>query len=394
MKGLAMKLGQMLSYVDTQVPDGWRQALSRLQHESPGMPRDTVFQVVEEDLGRPPDAVFSKWEDKPFAAASIGQVHRARLPSGADVAVKVRYPAIERIVQQDLNNVKLLQRLGRMLMPELDAESMTAELRERFLDECDYRKEAENQTLFRHFFQDHEGVVVPQVYLEHSGRRVLTTDLIDGQRFGEFVRTASEDDRNRAARQIHDFAFGSIYRLGALNCDPHPGNYLFLPGRVAFLDFGCVRRFSEETMIAWKAMIRSALERDHAGFHDAVVRIGFATDDGSFDFDAHYRQYLHLIRPWLTDEGGLLARDLVAQSYRAFFVANPNRARLRMPRELLFANRLQWGLYSVLADLRVTCPLRPDILEILYAPGEQRPPPFTEEELRRYFVLPARASIP
>jgi predicted unusual protein kinase regulating ubiquinone biosynthesis (AarF/ABC1/UbiB family) len=390
MKGLSMKLGQMLSYVDTQMPDGWRKALGRLQHQSAAMTRDTVFQVVKEDLGQSPDVLFSAWEEKPSAAASIGQVHRARLRNGTDVAVKVRYPAIDRIVRQDLNSVALLRRFGRLLMPELDTEGVIAELRERFLEECDYRKEADNQVKFGQFFRDAEGIVVPQVHAGYSSERVLTMDWIEGRRFGDFAQSASQGERNQAARSIHHFAFHSIYRLGALNCDPHPGNYLFMPGRVAFLDFGCVRLFSDELRDAWKTMLRSALERDHDAFGEAVVRVGLADRGGSFDFDVHYRQYLHLIRPWLTDEAGTLTRDSIAQSYQAFFVANPNRAHLKMPRELVFANRLQWGLYSVLADLGSTCPLRGEMMDILYAPGETRPLPFSDEELRRYSLRPER----
>ena len=390
MKGLSMKLGQMLSYVDIQVPDGWRHALGHLQHQSPAMPRDTVCQVIEEDLGRPPDLLFAAWDEEPFAAASIGQVHRARLANGTEVAVKVRYPAIERVVRQDLGNVELLRRFGSLLMPELDADEVMAELEERFLEECDYRKEAQSQTTFRQFFDGTEGVVVPRVHEDHSGQHVLTTDLIDGRRFGDFLKTASQGDRNRAARLIHNFAFSSIYQLGALNCDPHPGNYLFMPGRVAFLDFGCVRRFSQPLIGAWKTMLRSALERDHTAFRGAVISLGFAKNEGTFDFDAHYRQYLQLIRPWLTAETGTLTRDLVARSYRAFFLSNPNRSRLKMPRELVFANRLQWGLYSVLADLEATCPYRDEILDVLYAPGEPRPAPFTGEELRRFALGPER----
>jgi hypothetical protein len=120
------------------------------------------------------------------------------------------------------------------------------------------------------------------------------------------------------------------------------------------------------------------------------VRVGLADRGGSFDFEAHYRQYLHLIRPWLTDEAETLTRDSIAQSYRAFFVSNPNRARLKMPRELVFANRLQWGLYSVLADLKSTWPWRGEMMDVLYAPGETRPLPFSDEELRRYSLRPER----
>jgi predicted unusual protein kinase regulating ubiquinone biosynthesis (AarF/ABC1/UbiB family) len=384
LKGLSMKLGQMLSYVDVHTPPSWKEALARLQHQSAAMPHDTVRRVIEEDLGQAPDALFSAWEPTPIAAASIGQVHRARLRNGVQVAVKVRYPEIDRVVRQDLDNFDLLRRFGGPLFPQVDAQALMAEMRERFLDECDYRKEAENQMAFREFFGRHEGIVVPAPFLDHCSERVLTTAYVDGQRFDDFVRTASEGERNRAARSIHNFAFQSIFAMGALNCDPHPGNYLFLPGAVAFLDFGCVRRFGAEFVELWRTMLRGALEQDHDRFREAVVGIGLVQKGRSFDFDAHEAQYLFLIRPWLTDDAVTLTPDFVAQTYRALLLSNPNRSQLRMPPELLFANRLQWGLYSVLARLRSTLPLRGDILDILYGPGEPRPAPFTESQLERY----------
>jgi predicted unusual protein kinase regulating ubiquinone biosynthesis (AarF/ABC1/UbiB family) len=391
MKGVSMKLGQMLSYMDLQTPDGWRSPLRRLQQQSVPMQHEIVSRIVEQDLGHPPEVLFAAWHREPLAAASIGQVHQARLHDGTEVAAKVRYPAIDRIVMDDLQNVHLMQRLFGMLAPKLDGEALMAELRERFLEECDYRQEAENQRAFRQFFLAEPGVIVPQVHGAHSAERVLTTELIRGQSFDDFASTASQAERDRAATTIHNFAFKSIFGLGALNCDPHPGNYLFTPEGVAFLDFGCVRRFSPELVHAWRSMVRSALEQDHPRFREAVVQIGLAEAGTRFDFDAHYRQYLYLIRPWLTSEAVTLTPQFVSQTYRALLVGNPNRAQLRMPRELLFANRLQWGLYSVLAQLRPKLSLREPMLDILYERGESRPAPFTDSELERYRVVPGHS---
>lgn len=382
MKGLSMKLGQMLSYVDLELSPGLRKALSGLQQQSAPMKPELVARIVEEDLGEPPHRLFADWEEHSFAAASIGQVHRARLRDGTEVAVKVRYPAIARIVRDDLKNLELVRRLFTRAAPELDMEGLMAELRERSLEECDYRQEARNQGSFRRFFAGREGVIIPEVHEQYSSERVLTTELIHGRRFHEFSAQASQSDRDRAAHVIHDFAFRSIYEMGALNCDPHPGNYLFTSRGVAFLDFGCVRRFSDDLVGTWRTMVRSALERDLEVFRDAVVRMGLAGPSGPFDFEAHYRQYLHLIRPWLTTDAMSLTPAFVASTYRMLLVSNPNRARLRMPRELLFANRLQWGLYSVLAELRSTLSLRQAILGILYDPGEPTPEPFSDSELR------------
>lgn len=384
LKGLSMKLGQMLSYVDLQTPEGFRIALSRLQQQSTAMDPDVVACVIEEDLGRAPDDLFAEWEREPLAAASIGEVHRARLHDGREVAVKVRYPDIDRAVRDDLKNLALMPRVLGIAAPELDTRALMDELRDRFLDECDYRKEAAHQRAFRSFFDESEGVIVPEVYDEYCSERVLTMELIHGRRFQEFSNEASQGERNRAARVVHDFAFKSIFRMGALNCDPHPGNYLFTTRGVAFLDFGCVRTFTSDLVKNWRTMLRSALERDRATFRRSVVELGLTSERARFDFDAHYGSYLFLIRPWLTDEAGVLTPEHVTHTYRALLVKNPNRTRLKMPPELLFANRLQWGLYSVLAQLRSTRSFRDAILDILYEPGEPRPPSFSDSELQRY----------
>jgi predicted unusual protein kinase regulating ubiquinone biosynthesis (AarF/ABC1/UbiB family) len=384
MKGLSMKLGQMLSYIDLEVPEGLRLSLGRLQQASTAMPPGVVARILEEDLGQPPAQLFAQWAATPVAAASIGQVHRARLHDGTEVAVKVRFSHIERAVRDDLKNVQLMRHFFGLLAPELDKRALMTELTERFLEECDYRNEAQHLQQFYAFFAGTDGVLIPKVYLSHCSQRVLTMDWIEGQRFSEFTRNANEAERNRAARLIHDFAFRSIFQLGALNCDPHPGNYLFAQNAVAFIDFGCVRRFSPHLVEAWRSMLQAALEQDHARFRTAVVQVGLAKPDSNFDFNAHYAQYLYMIRPWLTSEALSFTPKFVAQTYRALLFSNPNRKNLCMPRELVFANRLQWGLYSVLAELGATDSLRQAILDILYEPGAARPRPFTDSELRRY----------
>lgn len=381
LKGLSMKLGQTLSYVDFDASPQFQQTLARLQQHSPPMAPEVVARVVQQDLGRRPDEIFSQWQWQPVAAASVGQVHRARLHSGQEVAVKVRYPQARQAIEQDLQNLSLLSHLGGLLAPGMDRTALLAELRERFGEECDYRREAEHQAKFADFFRDAPATLVPQVYPEWCSERVLTTQWIEGRAFDAFARDASQGQRDSAAAAIHNFAFRSIFELHALNCDPHPGNYLFLDDAVAFLDFGCVRQFPGSLVQHWRAMLRAALERDRPRFRAAVIDLGLVDDPANFDFGAHYRQYLQLIRPWLSHDAGVLDADFVSQSYRALLRDNPNRARLKLPRELLFSNRLQWGLYSVLVRLQSAFPMRQEILPILYAPGEAQPRAFSAEEL-------------
>ena len=171
MKGLSMKIGQMLSYVDLETPEPLRLALSRLQQRSTPVSAESVARTLQEDLGQPPEAIFSWWDPKPAAAASIGQVHRARLLDGTEVAVKVRYPAIERAVRDDLKNVALLRSVFGKLAPALDTDALLSELGERFLEECDYRIEATHQNAFCAFFEGCDGVVIPRAYERYSSER-------------------------------------------------------------------------------------------------------------------------------------------------------------------------------------------------------------------------------
>src|SRR5438874_2027776 len=245
MKGALMKVGQLASFVDDGMPEPVRQALSQLQQDVPPMSAALASGVVREELGAPPEDVFAEWDPVPIAAASIGQVHRAMTRDGRAVAVKVQYPGIADAVEADLANLDL----ARMVMPffwrSLDATAVTEEIRARLNEELDYVKEAANQRLFASWYEGHPFIHVPGVVDELSTRRVLTTDLACGARFGDLERW-SQEERDLAAETIYRFVYRSLYRFYGFNGDPHPGNYLFGPGgQVTFLDFGMVRRFTE-----------------------------------------------------------------------------------------------------------------------------------------------------
>ena len=244
LKGALMKIGQMASYLDQGLPEPVRDALAQLQADAPPMAPELAAQVVEEELGAPPDRLFAEWDEVPIAAASIGQVHRALTLDGRAVAVKVQYPGVDAAIRADLDNAGLLFGMMKALFPGLDPKPLVAELRERIGEELDYRREADNQRLFADYYRDHPFIHVPSVVDDHSAGRVLTTELVVGARFGE-VAGADAATRDRFGEIIYRFVFGSLYRLGAFNGDPHPGNYLFgADGRVSFLDYGLVKRFS------------------------------------------------------------------------------------------------------------------------------------------------------
>src|SRR6266516_4993343 len=244
MKGVLMKIGQMASYVDDGLAPAVRRTLRRLQDRVPPMGQELAAAVVESELGMPPERAFARWDPEPIAAASIGQVHRAITIDGRAVAVKVQYPGIAETITADLGNVALLRRMLRITAPSQDVDALLAELRERVIEELDYRREADNQRLFAAYYDGHPTIGIPAVIGELSTRRLITSELSGGARFAELA-SWSQAERDLAAETIYRFVVRSLYDVHAYNGDPHPGNYLFYgAGKVTFLDFGLVKHFT------------------------------------------------------------------------------------------------------------------------------------------------------
>src|SRR5580692_1566494 len=204
MKGVMMKIGQMASYADGGLSPAFRRTLARLQDSVPPMTPQLAAAVVAEELGAPPEQAFARWDPRPIAAASIGQVHRAVTLDGRAVAVKVQYPGIAETIAADLRNVALLRRMLRITAPAQDADALITELRDRVLEELDYRREARNQQLMAAYYDGHPTVCVPRVIDALSTRRVLTSELSSGARFAELASWPQEE-RDLAGETIYRF---------------------------------------------------------------------------------------------------------------------------------------------------------------------------------------------
>src|SRR4029450_10289083 len=246
LKGAMMKLGQMASYLDQGLPSPVREALADLRQDAPPMSPELAAQVLEEELGAGPDHLFTEWDPVPLASASIGQVHRAVTKDDRAVAVKIQYPGVDEAIRTDLDNADALFGAMGFVFSGLDPDALVAELKDRLIEELDYQLEADNQRLFAEYYRDHPFIRIPDVVDELSTGRVLTTELSVGARWEELL-TWPQEGRDRGAGAIFRFVFRSLSRLHAFNGDPHPGNYLFEPGgRVTFLDFGLVKRFTHD----------------------------------------------------------------------------------------------------------------------------------------------------
>ena len=354
LKGLVMKFGQMASYLSPTLPPRARRVLARLQSESRPMAFERIAAVIEEDLGSPPHQLFDSFEREPLAAASIGQVHRATL-DGQQLAVKVQYPGVDRLLEDDFKTVRRLARLALAMSP-MDTRSLMVELAERVRQECDYLAEAANQRLFKGLMES-EGASVPGVVEHRCSRRVLTSELSTGQDFAAFCDRAPRQLQDAAGAQIFDTAFTCIFRHCIYNADPHPGNYLFEDdGRVVFIDFGCIKRFDAPFVDRWKRLALTVLDGRREDFKEAVEGTGIVARPRWFDYDYHWGVMQYLYQPFLSAEPFTFTHDYVSRSYDIMIFRNPNKFSTAIPPDWLFINRLQWGLNSVLAFLGATAP--------------------------------------
>lgn len=260
MKGLPMKVGQILSFMDGVVPPQYQpiyaELLGKLQVRTDPLPWEDMAAVLDAELERPHEEVFTSIDREPIAAASIGQVYRASIEDGREVAVKVQYPDINTAVRSDLSNVGAVIRTLAAVIPNFDNKTMVRDAMERLEEECDYRRECDHQRAFAAIWKDDPCVMVPEIVPALCSERVLVSELHTGESFGDVAATDDQDRKNAVGEVIFRFVFQSLLTHGVFNADPHPGNYLF-PGddRVVFLDFGCVQRFDDESRAAFGRLI-------------------------------------------------------------------------------------------------------------------------------------------
>ncbi len=307
MKGAAMKIGQVLSTIELpglseEGQEQFQVALAELRDNAPKFGFDDIRKVITDDLGGDVSDHFAEFEEEAFAAASIGQVHRARTHEGDDVAVKVQYPGVAEAVEVDLRNLHLLLRLVKRMAPGLDAKAVGNEIRERIVEELDYELEAQNHRTLERLFRGHPTAVVPHVHTALSSRRVLVTDFLEGKRFGEVCRL-DDPARDRFGEIVFRFFLSARERAGFVLGDPHPGNYLLLPDhKVGFLDFGLLRRVEPQHLELERALAKAIVDADAERAYELLTRLGYLPRPEEFDPDALLDQ-LAMGAEWLFERG-------------------------------------------------------------------------------------------
>jgi predicted unusual protein kinase regulating ubiquinone biosynthesis (AarF/ABC1/UbiB family) len=363
LKGAAMKIGQLASFIDTEfLPPDYRELyqekLATLRDTAPPMPWKKVRGVLEEELEEPPEGLFEDFEHDAAAAASIGQVHRATLPDGRHVAVKIQYPGVAKALRADMQNAGMIMRLAKALAPGLDAKAAAEELKTRVLEELDYEYEAQNQRTFARAYRGHPFIFVPDVITRLSRSRVLVSEWVEGMGF-EDVKALPQSERDRFGEIVYRFCFGSIYHLRHFNADAHPGNYVWMgDGRVAFLDFGMTKQLDAAQIELEIVAIRAVLDDDPEKLREALADLGFLSRPKRVEAE-RLMAHVRAVGGWYLDDRDVrIDSDYVMNVMTA--VTDPRSEfyalmrRENLPANELMGRRMEFGVLAVLGQLEAT----------------------------------------
>ena len=360
MKGVAMKLGQVLSAMDLPLgspeqTEAFKSRLAALQAAGPAVPFDRVEKVLRAELDGPVHDVFDDFDAQPFAAASIGQVHRAVI-DGEDVAVKIQYPGIAEAVEADLRNLALLPPLLKPLAPRTDFRALIDEIRGAIGEELDYELEADHHRALARAFRGHPFIRVPRVYTGLSTRRVLVSEYIPGSGLAD-IKRRPPSERDRFAEMLVRFFWGALAHTHRCVADPHPGNYVLDgAGRLAVFDFGQTRVLPPAYVTGEQELVRAVRARRPAAVHAAMRQLGMLPAPEQVDGERLLD--LMLATSWLYEPGvRQINPDLVRKVMEANTLGSPHARLMRklvIPPESLLVRKMDGMLLSVLGSLRPT----------------------------------------
>jgi predicted unusual protein kinase regulating ubiquinone biosynthesis (AarF/ABC1/UbiB family) len=366
LKGGAMKVGQALSVLEAALPEElakpYRATLTKLQEAAPPLPAERVHAVLAYELGADWRANFLEFNDKPAAAASIGQVHKAIWQTGEEVAVKIQYPGADRAIKGDLSNASRIAKIFSPWIPGLDLNPLLDELNERIIEELDYLQEAENQNRFADHFND-ESFAVPRVIKATS--HVLISQWLDGRPLSEVIADGTTEERNHAGGLYQTFLLAGPARVGLLHADPHPGNYrITADGRLGVLDFGAVAKLPEGLPASMGALLAIAMRGDSAAVYEGLVSEGFIKPNVAIDQESLLAYLAPFTEPAEHAEFTYSREWMRSQFSRVNDPRNPDFVvgmKLNLPPSYLLIHRVWLGSIGVLCQLGATVPARAEL---------------------------------
>ena len=377
LKGGALKLGQALSIFEAALPPEiagpYRATLTKLQESAPPLPTATVHKVLAEDLGPDWRSSFAEFDDHPAAAASIGQVHRAVWHDGRQVAVKIQYPGAGKALSNDFTQLSRAGMLFGVLMPGLDVKPMLEELRNRVVEELDYRLEAASQQAFADAYAGDPDIAVPQVIAATD--HVLVSEWMAGTPLAEIIASGTQEERNNAGLLLVRFLFSGPARAGLLHADPHPGNFRLLPdGRLGVLDFGAVDRLPGGLPLIFGRLLWLIHNDGDIQMVERELREhGFLRPGVSVNFDELHAFLAPLAEPSRGETFAFSREWMRAEAAQVADLRSANVARrLNLPPSYVLIHRVSTAGIGVLCQLECAGQFRAEVVRWIpgYGPGD------------------------
>jgi predicted unusual protein kinase regulating ubiquinone biosynthesis (AarF/ABC1/UbiB family) len=351
LRGTALKIAQMLSMESSLMPEWFRREMTKSYHQVPPLGRPLIRKLILQEFGKPPEEVFTHFDASAFAAASLGQVHRATGSRGEDLAVKLQYPGIDVTIDSDLQLLRGMirhTRYAKLLLTSID------EIEQRLHEEVDYHQEAQNTEWFRSHLQL-SGVTIPAVYRDYSSKRVLATERLQGVHLEAWLRSnPNQQARDHFGQKLYDIFVQSFYGLHALHADPNPGNYLFAEdGALGLLDFGCVRYYSADFVIMMPRLLKAYMTQDAEQVISTYQRLGMVAQMTDDELQTFYDQVLQPFGDWLTKPFKAGRFDFTkqkasytAEGWMSFKKISNIRKINNLANEFIYFDRTFFGLYQ------------------------------------------------
>lgn len=373
LKGAVMKLGQLASQAADFLPAEIAEPLKKLQKEAPPMPYAVIRGQIERELGRPVAELFRELDREPYAAASIGQVHRGVLQDGREVVVKVQYPGVAASCDSDLKQLKLALRAARLVkVDKAVLDKLFEEIRQRLHEELDYQHEAQNMQLFRDFYADDPKIVVPDIVPELCTRQVLTMRLEPGDSLDTVKASYPQELRNELALRLFHFMSRSVFELQAVHADPNPGNFAYRDdGSLVVYDFGCIKRLEPDSVNAYRSLVQAALAENWPGVDIGLLRLGARVPESRpvpGSFYAEWRRIL--LKPFLSDavfDFGSSTMHKAAMAKSSEMLQHMDQ--FQPPVKTVYLDRMVSGHYWTLVRLGAQVALGPLLREYLKPPS-------------------------
>lgn len=362
LKGTALKIAQTLSLELDIFPPAVRRELEKSYNRVPPLNRALVRKVIQNEFGRPPEKIFRRFDPVAFAAASLGQVHRAEGRAGSDLAVKVQYPGIKATIKSDIEMVKTLF----WPLPDFDfVFPAIGEIEQRLLEETDYGKEAEHLSFFARHLKMAQ-ISIPAVNYRTSGETVLTTAYMPGPTLNEWLESdPPQADRDRVAEVLHDLFLKSLYELNCIHADPHPGNFIINADlSVGLLDFGCVKKLPSEFVKKYAPLVRAAITQDNQEFLRILKELNVIGDDMDPEAEALYIGVISKLGRWF---GKLFESDRFDFGTNVDFFAESKqmteemyrlRSHVEVNPHFVFLDRTRYGLLRLFEKMKARVRIR------------------------------------